>query len=338
MKKIDRVPRILIAYDGSECSKNALVDLKRAGLPEKAEALIVTVADTWASQNYMAYDPGLNPQWAALMETQLSAMKASVKEAGRDAEGAAKKIKASFPGWKVSVEALADLPVWGIMNKIESWKPDLAVMGSHGRSAVGRIFFGSVSHRALTHAHCNLRISRENERKASKNEPMRILVAFDGSQESETAFESALRRDWPKGTRIKIITVIDTRVSLAFLRPTSPIRYWVKNGDRDPVAWIDRMLADQKKRIQKKGFIGDAEALKGDPKRMLLQEAENWRADCVFVGTRGLTGNDRIVVGSVSTAVAMHAHCPVEVVHRPWTANSCCETNNHQHRVCMTNA
>ena len=43
-------------------------------------------------------------------------------------------------------------------------------------------------------------------------------------------------------------------------------------------------------------------------------EAEKWGADCIFVGARGLNGLERLLLGSVSTAVASYAHCSVEVV------------------------
>ena len=52
----------------------------------------------------------------------------------------------------------------------------------------------------------------------------------------------------------------------------------------------------------------------GDPKRLLVEEAEAWSADCIFVGARGLGRVQRILLGSVSGAVAARASCSVEVV------------------------
>jgi hypothetical protein len=96
------------------------------------------------------------------------------------------------------------------------------------------------------------------------------------------------------------------------------------------------MLSYQKQRIEEKGLIAYSEALKGDPKRILLKEAEEWGADSIFVGPRGLTGKERIIAGSVSTALATHAHCSVEIVHRLWDAAVCCEKAREQHRECMS--
>jgi nucleotide-binding universal stress UspA family protein len=49
-------------------------------------------------------------------------------------------------------------------------------------------------------------------------------------------------------------------------------------------------------------------------KSAILEEAERWDADCIFLGSHGLEGLDRFLLGSVSEAVATHAHCCVEVV------------------------
>ncbi|HNB70311.1 MAG TPA: universal stress protein [Acidobacteriota bacterium] len=46
----------------------------------------------------------------------------------------------------------------------------------------------------------------------------------------------------------------------------------------------------------------------------MLEEAANWNADIVVVGTRGWSGIDRIRLGSVSDAIAIHAPCSVEIV------------------------
>lgn len=55
----------------------------------------------------------------------------------------------------------------------------------------------------------------------------------------------------------------------------------------------------------------------GDVPTQILQEAEAFEADLLVVGSRGLTGLDRFLLGSVASNVARHAHCPVLVAHAP---------------------
>lgn len=54
--------------------------------------------------------------------------------------------------------------------------------------------------------------------------------------------------------------------------------------------------------------------LAGDPKVVLLEAAAEWSADCIFLGSRGLNRWERLLLGSVSHAVATRARCPVEVI------------------------
>ena len=52
----------------------------------------------------------------------------------------------------------------------------------------------------------------------------------------------------------------------------------------------------------------------GDPKVTLVEHAERWGADTIFVGATGLSRTQRFFPGSVSNAIAARAHCSVEVV------------------------
>ena len=53
---------------------------------------------------------------------------------------------------------------------------------------------------------------------------------------------------------------------------------------------------------------------KDAPARAILESADQWKADVIVMGSHGRRGLDRIVLGSVSESVALHAHCSVEVV------------------------
>jgi nucleotide-binding universal stress UspA family protein len=58
------------------------------------------------------------------------------------------------------------------------------------------------------------------------------------------------------------------------------------------------------------------EMLEGQPKRRIPEEAEAWGADLIVVGSHGYGFWDRLLLGSVSQAVASHAGCSVEIVRR----------------------
>jgi nucleotide-binding universal stress UspA family protein len=69
--------------------------------------------------------------------------------------------------------------------------------------------------------------------------------------------------------------------------------------------------------LSKAGISVTKSVVTGNPCEMLVADAEHWGADAIFVGARGLTGLERLLLGSVSTAVAAHASCSVEVIRLP---------------------
>jgi len=54
--------------------------------------------------------------------------------------------------------------------------------------------------------------------------------------------------------------------------------------------------------------------LKGSQRDRIVEESKAWGADLIVVGSHGRRGLTRYLLGSVSEAVAMHAHCSVEVI------------------------
>jgi nucleotide-binding universal stress UspA family protein len=81
-------------------------------------------------------------------------------------------------------------------------------------------------------------------------------------------------------------------------------------------AWLREILKAQCEKLRNVGLKASMTIVEGDPKKILLQYADQWEADCIFVGARGLTRIDRFFLGSVSTAISARAQCSVEVIHR----------------------
>ena len=92
---------------------------------------------------------------------------------------------------------------WELVSKADRWKPDLIVVGSHGRTALGRFVLGSVSQRVLTEALCSVRIARG--RVDEPNSPVRIIVGTDGSRPSEEALKAVapLKTEFNRNTEMR---------------------------------------------------------------------------------------------------------------------------------------
>lgn len=306
--------KLLLAYDGSECAQAALDDLLRAGLPREAEVIVISVADVWLAPES---DQGeaVKPVPLAVAKARAQARQA-LDEAWAVAEEARVRLQTNFPTWQVSAEAVADSPAWAVIKKAGQWPADLVVVGSHGRSALSRCILGSVSQKIVTEAPCSVRVARA--RGEANDSGLRIIVGVDGSPDAETAVQVVAARVWPPDSEIRLITAIDPRLSTELVSPHSQIKEWADERDEEAQSWVSRMVAAVAEKPT--GVTISHLIKKGDPRQILLDEAEAWKADCIFVGARGLSFLERFLIGSVSAAVAARAHCSVEIVRPRPTA------------------
>lgn len=305
------VEKVLIGYDGSECARSALLDLLRSGLPESVDAVVISVADVILPEADSDDEtlPLYVPQSVRLAHEQ---KKKVVAEAKVLAEEAAAQLVKLFPSWTVRSENYADSPAWAIIKKADEWKPDLVVVGSQGRSAIGRLVFGSVSQRVLYEARCSVRIARGKA--LSGDEPIRIVLGFDGSPDSETAVEAVAARSWPSGTEARLIAVLDNVMDVGPSKNGVRSKRWVRVAEDEDREWATAKLDEVAGRLRSGGLLVSTTMTGGRPTRVIIDHAADWNADSIFLGARGVRGVDRLLLGSVSSAVAAGAHCSVEVV------------------------
>ena len=144
--------KILIAYDGSDCSEAALDDLRSAGLPRDAEALVVSVTELWLPPPppsvYQMVEEAAAAHTPAELQREYLKYSPALEEALALANGARERLRKNFPGWEVSAEAFYGSPAHEVIRRADEWGPHLVVVGSHGRTALGRFVLGSVYHRS----------------------------------------------------------------------------------------------------------------------------------------------------------------------------------------------
>jgi nucleotide-binding universal stress UspA family protein len=161
--------RVLIGYDGSESADAALEDLRRAGLPREVEALIVSVGEVLMPPSSVGHEvsgPPLTSRRLTVVLAQAEAQAAQkLKEVKVFAAKAGDRLQSSFPDWEVQDVGLAGSPSAELINKADEWKADLVVVGSHGRSALGRFILGSVSKKVVTDSHHSVRVARGTVKK-----------------------------------------------------------------------------------------------------------------------------------------------------------------------------
>ena len=178
------------------------------------------------------------------------------------------------------------------------WSSDLIFVRAHVRRDFEHWMVGSVARSVMASAPCTVQIVRDQPQAQAQahtlDSPRRVLLATDGSETSLAAATALAGRPWPEGSEFKIVTVEEPWL----IRPTSTIL----NVNR-----AAEVLAAA-------GLKATEAVLSGNPRDVILEEAKKWDADLIVVGSHGRSGFKRFLLGSVSEAIAMNAHCSVVVV------------------------
>lgn len=315
--------KILIACDQRSSADRLYFDLRRSGFPDHVEVLVLSVADVFLVPGYKKseFTRPMNKAYLTFIDQQ-------IEKAQVIAQHISRKLKSKFPAWHFHAQAGAGSPSLEILNKAQTWKADLIIVGSHGKVGAGEIFFGSVALDVLAQAPCSVRIVRPRAKETDS--PSRLVIGVDGSSESDATIDRLTARHWKEGSATHLVTAVNSVVYSAFLSENiyvTPLVYtaqipdgtgikkeWKSKGNKNPKAWVKRMHEEYKTRLQKAGLIVSSMIKEGDPQTVLVAEARRWGSDCIFVGAVGHDKAERFLVGSVSSAIASRADCSVEVV------------------------
>ena len=202
-----------------------------------------------------------------------------------------------------------------ILAEAEQIEADLLMVGSHGHSGVTRFLMGSVAQAVVRSAPCSVEVVRAREREdPAVYRGTRILLATDGSRSSENAAHSIADRPWLPKTEVNIVSVVQLTVP-ALHAP-------FLDSDAMEAARTGAMQHAQQAILAAEEIIKQAGLYASETillpvtsaKELILHEAEKWDADLIVLGSHGRRGFKRLLIGSVSEAVAMHARCSVEVI------------------------
>lgn len=318
--------KILIAYDGSEGANTGIDGLQRAGLPAEAEALVVSVAEVWLppppSEDVLDDTFPLKTPLAVELARKRAAR--MIEQAQELAERGSKRVQRIFPQWRVNYEPLSGSPAFELLNRAGEWQPHLMVVGSHGHTALGRFVLGSVSQKVLTEARTSVRVGRRMT--GSGASAQRIVVGADGSPGSQAACRAAAARNWSSGSEVRVVVAQGLMKAFPVSLLIPPVSQFVDEVNEAEHTQAEEIAAEAVKELRAglddKSVTVSSAVYAGDPKQVLVREAEEFGADCIFTGATGFSNRiERFVVGSVSAAVAARAHCSVEVVREQQPVN-----------------
>lgn len=300
--------KVLVALDHSDCSQHAIRSVINRPWPDQASIKVVHVLEP--------YDPIDSTVNAVQLSEWVEAIRVERRSSAQNLlENAVGALKASHAKLAVTGELLeAYLPDQAIIETAEDWSADLIVVGSHSRRGIKRILLGSIAHSVLQRASCSVEIIKSNWSPDSRQ--LNVLVALDQSEYSHGVFETILRRPWPEYTAFKILSVVRPAAEKCMSSESPLNALSILDEDKHNIEQLQNDLAQRTKIIDShiKSHGASFEVVAGDPREVILRRIEDWPAHLVVVGSQGKTGLQRLFLGSVSHAVALHAGCSVEVV------------------------
>lgn len=142
----------------------------------------------------------------------------------------------------------------------------------------------------------------------------KVLVAYDGSKDSEKSIQFASALSSKFGAELILAhTYAPIGFTYGVVGGTSAAAY--KAMEESAKEGAKKRLADGLAISKKSGGKARGVLLEGlSTVQTLVEYAEDNKVDLIVVGTRGMTGFKKLVMGSVSSGIVTHASCPVLVV------------------------
>ena len=279
--------RLLISFDGSESSRNALKQaIKLAGAEKEwIEALSVMPA----------YEGDIEFIGVSDIKGVLEGPKEKLLAEAKDIAGAE------------GAEIMTDIEYGKVYERIvdvaDKKDCDLIVMGRRGLDRVERMLMGSVTSRVIGHTHKDVLVVPRDATIGWKN----ILLATDGSKYSMAAAEHAVNFASSYGGDLTAVSVVDVTDEFYAQAPHLVERMGEKAKE---------FLEDIKRKAEASGVKIETAVREGNTYEKIVDLADEKSADIIFMGSHGMTGLKKLLMGSITEKVIGHASCSV-MVARP---------------------
>jgi nucleotide-binding universal stress UspA family protein len=282
---MSRYRKILVAFDGSESSTNALRQGFSLAVEEKSWITVATVVPS--------YDGDLDL-------IALGDIYAHSRRQGE--EILTKAVAIAKKNGALIKTVLEEGDIYSrLLDLAESENSGLIIMGRRGTSKTGQLLVGSATARVIGHSHRDVLVVPEGMTVGWK----RILVATDGSRFSSLAVEKAIDFAEAYGGTILAVSVVDV-----------PAEFYAEAPDAidSLIRRARRFVAVVEGQAKEKNIVVSTSVGEGDAPSFITKISREEQIDVIIMGSHGRTGLARVLMGSVTEKVIGYASCPVLVV------------------------
>jgi nucleotide-binding universal stress UspA family protein len=197
-------------------------------------------------------------------------------------------------------------PHEAILRKARSWNADLIAMGTHGRGGLEKLLMGSVASKVLHRSDRHLMLLRSDSILfASGKDPGSILVPVDFSDHSHRALALARYLSSRHSASLHLLHVVELL--------HTPLKPGGLSSQLEETPGLREKYLEALRDVLGE-TPGDVTVADGSAAGGILWWREQLGARLVVMGSRGLTGLERLLVGSVAETVARFCEVPVVVV------------------------
>ena len=158
----------------------------------------------------------------------------------------------------------------------------------------------------------------------------KILIAVDRSEHNKLVFDTAIFLAKTTGADLMLLHILSEKEPEHPIAPTYSyypvVEEWSYEKYQQEYDEYEQhgieFLQNLTEKASKAGINTEFTQLAGNRGRIICQLADNWSADLILVGSRGLTGLKEMFLGSVSNYVTHHAPCSVFIVRNPINTES----------------